>query len=125
MPLILLVGVGGFLGAVTRYQAGLWAQDMFRNQWLPYGTITVNLIGCLVIGLIAGLTESRQMFNLEARTFIVIGLLGGFTAFSAFGHETMQLARDGDAVAAATNVGVQVGVGLAAVWGGYGLSRLA
>ena len=85
----------------------------------------MNLVGCLCIGLIAGLSENRQIFSLETRTFIVIGLLGGFTTFSAFGHETIQLARDGEAVAAAANVGVQVGVGLAAVWGGYSLSRLA
>ncbi len=125
MLLILLVGTGGFVGAVMRYLIGGWADELLRGPWFPYGTIVVNLVGCLLIGLIAGLTETRQMFGPEARAFILIGLLGGFTTFSAFGYETMTLAREGEPVAAMANIAVQVGVGLTAVWAGYGLSRLA
>lgn len=125
MLLILFVGTGGFLGAVMRYLIGGWVHDLLRSPWFPYGTLAVNVVGCLLIGLIAGLVESRQALGPEARAFLLIGLLGGFTTFSAFGYETMTLARDGKTIAAMLNVALQVGFGLAAVWGGYSLSKLA
>ncbi len=125
MLLLLFVGAGGFLGAVMRYLVEGCVHDLLRNPWLPYGTITVNLVGCLLIGLLAGLAENRQVLGPEARAFLLIGLLGGFTTFSAFGYETMALTRDGEIFSAMTNVALQVGLGLAAVWGGYSLSRLA
>jgi CrcB protein len=88
----------------------------------PYGTLAVNLLGCLLIGLIAGLGESRQLFGPEVRSFALIGLLGGFTTFSTFGYETFAMIRDSEYVRAAANVGVHVGLGLALVWFGYALT---
>lgn len=122
--MVLLVGTGGFFGAAMRYLIGSWVNDLNRGTWFPYGTVTVNLVGCLAIGIVAGLAEHREMFGAEARAFILIGLLGGFTTFSAFGHETMLLARNGDATAALANIALQVGFGLTAVWVGYNVSRL-
>jgi fluoride exporter len=84
----------------------------------------VNLIGCLVIGFLSGLTESRHVFNPETRLFVFIGVLGGFTTFSSFAYETSALLNDGQVVAASLNVGLQVMLGLAAVSTGSFLSRL-
>ncbi len=125
MLLILCVGAGGFLGAVARYIVGGWVQDLLQKPSFPYGTLTVNVVGCLLIGALMGLVESRQLFGPEIRAFLLIGLLGGFTTFSTFGYETMALIRGGETVAAVANVSLQVGLGLAAVWSGYSLSRLA
>ena len=125
MLLILLVGIGGFFGAVMRYLVTEWAQDIFRTLSLPYGTITVNITGCLLIGLLAGLSENRNLLGPETRALLLIGVLGGFTTFSAFGYETIELLRDGEAMAAFSNVGLQVCLGLAAVWVGYSASQLS
>ncbi len=125
MQLILLVGIGGFFGAVMRYLVAEWVQDISRNLSLPYGTIAVNITGCLLIGLLAGFSENRNMFGPEARALLFIGVLGGFTTFSAFGYETVELLRDGKSMAAFSNVGLQVCLGLAAVWVGYSASQLS
>ncbi len=124
MLLILLVGLGGFFGAVMRYLVSRWVQDIISGFSLPYGTLTVNIIGCLLIGLLAGFSENRNMFGPEARALLFIGVLGGFTTFSAFGYETVDLLRDGKSMAAFSNVGLQVSLGLAAVWVGYSASQL-
>jgi len=123
--LILLVGVGGFFGAVMRYVVTNWVQDFFHVLSLPYGTLTVNLLGCLIIGLLGGLSESRNLLNQEARALLFIGVLGGFTTFSTFGYETVQLLRDGQSLAAFSNIGLQVCMGLVAVWIGYSISQTA
>ena len=125
MLLILLVGVGGFFGAVMRYVVTNWVQDFFHVLSLPYGTLTVNLLGCLIIGFLGGLSESRNLLNQEARALLFIGVLGGFTTFSTFGYETVQLLRDGQSLAAFSNIGLQVCMGLVAVWIGYSISQTA
>jgi fluoride exporter len=121
---IVLVGVGGFLGSVLRYLVGGWVHRVLDNPWFPYGTLFVNFTGCLIIGFLGGLTENRQVFNPEARLFLFLGVLGGFTTFSSFAYETSALLNDRQCVAASINVGLQVMLGLVAVWTGSFLSRL-
>jgi len=116
------VGSGGFLGALSRYGLSGLVHRQMPLTTFPYGTLAVNLLGCLLIGLIAGLGESRQLFGPEVRSFALIGLLGGFTTFSTFGYETFAMIRDSEYVRAAANVGVHVGLGLALVWFGYALT---
>ncbi len=125
MLLILLVGIGGFFGAVMRYLVTEWFQDIFRAFSLPYGTITVNITGCLLIGLLAGLSENRNLLSPETRALLLVGVLGGFTTFSAFSYETVELLKAGESIAAFSNVGLQVCLGLAAVWVGYSTSQLS
>jgi CrcB protein len=87
---------------------------------LPLGTLIVNLIGCVVIGLLAGLLASgRIAMPLHWREFVFVGVLGGFTTFSTFGLDTFVLARTHSVGSAAFNVAVQVAGGLVAVWVGY------
>jgi len=85
----LLVGLGGALGSIARYLASGWAQAAAKNGLFPYGTLAVNLLGCLVIGFLAQLSESRGVFIPEARALVFVGILGGFTTFSTFGNETL------------------------------------
>jgi CrcB protein len=79
----------------------------------------VNVAGCLLIGAAAAAADTRQLLSPEARLFLMVGVLGGFTTFSTFGYETLALARDGEALRAAANVITHVVLGLAAVWAGY------
>ena len=125
MLLILLVGIGGFFGAVMRYLVTSWMQDLFRTLSLPSGTLTVNITGCLLIGVLAGLSENRNLLGPETRALLLIGVLGGFTTFSAFSYETVELLRDGESMAAFSNVALQVCLGLAAVWAGYSAAQLS
>jgi CrcB protein len=113
---ILLVALGGALGSVSRYLLGAWIQSASRSIDFPFGTLTVNLIGCFVIGFLSQLAEARGAFTPETRALVFIGILGGFTTFSSFGNDTLNLFRDGETVNALVNVGANVILGLALVW---------
>ena len=117
-----LVGSGGFIGAVLRYGLSGFVQRRMPLSTFPYGTLVVNMLGCLVIGVLAGLVESRQLFHPEFRRFVLIGLLGAFTTYSTFGYETFEMIRDAEPLRAAASVSVHVVLGLALVWAGYGLT---
>ncbi len=119
----LLVGAGGFIGSVFRFSAGGFVYRVLGSTTLPYGTLLVNVIGCFAIGVLGGLGDSRQVIGTELRLFFFIGILGGFTTFSAFGYETLALVRAADPSRAMLNVALNVVAGLLAVWAGYGLGR--
>lgn len=121
---ILAVGSGGFLGAVFRYLTSVTVQAQFPESKFPYGTITANLLGCLLIGFLAGLFELKSWGHPEFRLFIFVGILGGFTTFSTFSHETFLLFENGKLWLSLINLGGQVIFGLAFVWVGYQLVRL-
>ncbi len=122
MVTILYVALGGALGSVSRYLLGTWAQTVSRSIDFPYGTLTVNLIGCFVIGFLSQLAEGRGAFTSESRMLVFIGILGGFTTFSSFGNDTINLLRDGEAFNALVNVGANVIVGLFLVWLGRAIA---
>jgi len=122
---ILMVGAGGFLGAVMRYAASAAIQRFSPAAFFPLGTLGVNVAGCLAIGYLGGWSDHARVFSTGARLFLFLGVLGGFTTFSTFGHETVSLMRNGQVVSSFLNVTLHVGVGLFAVWLGYGLSNLA
>lgn len=91
----------------------------------PWGTLAVNLLGCLGIGALTGLAGGdRGWFTDNVRSLLVTGLLGGFTTFSAFGNETISLFRNGDTLTAILYVLASVLIGLAAVWTGYKLGTV-
>ncbi|MBI5712011.1 MAG: fluoride efflux transporter CrcB [Chloroflexi bacterium] len=112
----LLVGAGGFIGSVARYWLSSYVQQISKSVSFPYGTLTVNLLGCLVIGVLAQLADSRGVFTPEARAFVFIGILGGFTTFSSFGNETINLFRGSENLEGIANVIAHIVLGLGAVW---------
>ncbi len=120
---LLLVGLGGFAGSILRYGAGEWLQRLLGDSAFPFGTLFVNAAGCLTIGILAGLSESRDLLTEDARNFLYVGVLGGFTTFSAFGYQTLTLMRDGHTAMALANVGLQLALGLSAAAGGYLAAR--
>ena len=122
MDKALLVGAGGFIGSVLRYWLSGAVQQSINNSSFPFGTLAVNLAGCLVIGFLSQLAEARGVFTPEARAFVFVGILGGFTTFSTFGNESMNLLRDGEGLPAVWNIGAHVFLGLAAVWLGRTLA---
>jgi CrcB protein len=118
------VGSGGFIGATARYLLSLFTQSQFPNSAFPYGTVLVNLLGCLLIGFLAGLFEMKSWANPEFRLFIFVGILGGFTTFSTFSHETFLLWENSKLLLSFLNLGIQVFFGLFFVWLGYQVVRL-
>ena len=117
-----MVGSGGFVGAVFRYGLSGFVQRSVPLATFPFGTLAVNMVGCLLIGVVIGLVDSRQLFGPEMRLFLLIGVLGGFTTYSTFGYESFSLLRDGDFLRSMANVCVHVVLGLALVWAGYSLA---
>jgi CrcB protein len=121
MKAVLLVALGGALGSVARYKLSGLVLHHTIDWRFPAGTFAVNILGCLVAGVLAGLAEEHDLLSPEARILLFSGLLGGFTTFSAFGLETMFLLKRGDFAIAAANVLLSVAAGLAALWLGLGL----
>jgi len=87
-----MIGIGGFIGTVCRYLLSLFVQNKFLSTF-PFGTMSVNIIGCFLIGIIYALSD-RGNISVECRLFIATGILGGFTTFSSFSNETVGMLRD-------------------------------
>ena len=122
MTQVLFVGVGGFLGSVARYLlVGLLQPS--TGVSFPVGTLAVNVLGCVTIGGVSELLETRPFLTAETRAFLIIGLLGGFTTFSAFGNETLNLFRQGSMLAVA-NVLANVVLAIGGVWVGRSIVHL-
>lgn len=122
MKQILLVALGGAIGSVARFKMSGWVLHSTPNWRFPAGTLTVNLIGCFIAGLLAGMAVKQDIFSPEARVFLFTGILGGFTTFSAFGLETLLLFKRGEAGVAVANVVVSIVFGLLIAWLGYGIT---
>lgn len=123
MERIFWAGAGGFIGSALRYSLGGWLARIKGGATFPLETLVINVAGCLVIGVLAALSETRGLFAGTTRVFVFVGILGGFTTFSSFGYETFQLLREGQHAAAAASVSLQVVLGIAAVWAGYSIVR--
>lgn len=120
---LLMLGLAGAIGTVARY----WLTGLihrFARETFPVGTLAVNVLGCLLVGLVMQLVLHQRSLAPEARTLIIVGLLGGFTTFSAFGYETFELLQGGSFYLAALNVTGNVVLGIAAVWTGMLAGRL-
>ena len=115
---ILLVGLGGFAGAIARYVLGGWVLHQTLGAKFPWSTFVVNIAGCLIMGLLSGLAERLEWFTPQARLLLLTGLLGGFTTFSAFGLETVHLLRRGEIWISTLYAAGSVIICVAAVWVG-------
>jgi CrcB protein len=121
---LILIGAGGFIGSVLRYLVSGYVQELSNSVDFPYGTLAVNLIGCLLIGFLTQLAEMYGAFNAETRAFLIIGLLGGFTTFSTFSNDTVNLLRLGESSLAFLNIAAHILAALFLVWAGRTLAYL-
>ncbi|CAN7302861.1 fluoride efflux transporter CrcB [Rhizobium sp. LjRoot258] len=118
----LLVAVGGAIGSVLRYYVGQWALRL-AGPAFPWGTLTVNVVGCFVIGVFAEMIVRRFDASPEMRLLLITGFLGGFTTFSAFSLDAISLFERGAAVSGAVYIVASVGLSMAAVIAGLALMR--
>ncbi len=114
MRVALFIGMGSLIGGILRYMLSQLIQNRALSTF-PYGTLTVNILGCFLIGIVFGLAERVGMAQ-EWKLFIVTGVLGGFTTFSAFSYESISLMRDGQAGTALIYVAASVVLGLLATY---------
>jgi CrcB protein len=112
----LLVGIGGGIGSLARYALGAWILHRSVDWRFPLGTFMVNVLGCAIAGVLAGLVEKHGFFTPDVRRFLFTGVLGGFTTFSAFGVETVALLRRNEVGIAAAYVALSVLCGVGALW---------
>ena len=115
---LLLIAGGGAVGAVSRCYLAGWTQTLAGGTF-PLGTLAVNVLGCLLIGILGAFFGGPHLVRQEHRLLLMIGLLGGFTTFSTFGLETVALINEGQSARAGLNVLLSNGLGLPAVWIGY------
>jgi fluoride exporter len=119
------VAVGGAIGSVARF----WmtgAMTSVTGGRFPWGTLLINIIGAFIIGGVAGvtLTPTRMGIHPDIRIFLMTGICGGFTTFSAFSLQTLELIQTGDVIPAALYAAASVALCLLAVWGGWALGRI-
>lgn len=116
---IIWVGAGGCIGAVLRYLLSGKVQDLSGSIDFPWGTLAVNLLGCMLIGSLTYMAEARSLFSPETRLFILVGVLGAFTTFSTFANESFGLIRSGQVLLALVYVGAHTVIGILFVLIGY------
>jgi CrcB protein len=120
MGVWIAVAVGGAIGSVARHAVNHLVHARWLTTRFPVGTVVVNVAGCFVIGLLAGLVASNRLaFRFHWREFVFVGVLGGFTTFSTFGLDTYTLVQTHSGQAALMNVAASMIGGLVAVWIGY------
>jgi CrcB protein len=121
---VLIAGAGGFVGSAARYALTTWVTTRLASGTLfPWGTLSVNILGSLAIGALVGAMVELGDLSERMRLLLVVGVLGGFTTFSAFSNETFALVREGQTAMAAAYVAATLAAGLAAVWAGYAGAR--
>jgi CrcB protein len=120
---LLIAGIGGFIGSACRF----WFSSVtyrLLGQEFPYGTLVVNVLGCLLIGFLMTLFDNRFLVNPSLRIFLTVGILGGFTTFSTFSFETVSLLKEGSFLIAGTNIVSSLLICLAATWFGGTIGKL-
>ena len=120
---LLLIGTGGFIGSVARY---LVSRLNTRIDWfsIPIGTLTVNVVGSLLIGFLIGVSEKSPILTVEWRMFLMVGLCGGFTTFSSFSGENLVLMKNGQILPLLLYTGLSIFLGFIAVYLGYISTKL-
>ncbi len=118
---LLLVGVGGGVGSMLRYITSRFSARFISSQWALVGTFIVNVVGCFIIGLLAGWLLFNVNKSQQLPLLLVTGFCGGYTTFSAFAFENVQLLQSGHIIYTILYIVASVSIGLLAVWGGMKL----
>jgi len=120
---ILIIGSGGFVGSVARYLVSQLNLTVSFHS-IPVGTLLVNIVGSFAIGFLTGIAEKSMILTLEWRPFLMVGLCGGFTTFSAFANENLMLIHSGQILSVLLYTGLSIFLGFLAVYLGYVLTNL-
>jgi CrcB protein len=118
MKELIYVFIGGGLGSLIRYSIGKWV-NTFHHSNFPYGTFTINVIACFVLGLMIGLADHKQLISPASRLFWVVGFCGGFSTFSAFSGETVALFQQGQNSTMLLYILLSVVICITATFGGF------
>lgn len=122
MKAILLVGLGGGIGSILRYLTSVLVSKQ-TSSIFPWGTFSVNIIGCLLAGIIIGILERQQILNSDLKLLLITGFCGGYTTFSAFSIENMYLLQNGQPLTVLLYISISVVLGVIAVWGGMAVVK--
>ena len=120
---LLLVGLGGGIGSIARYLCQKWFNENYPHPF-PWGTFLVNLIGCFLIGVFYAATEKSTVLSPQTRLLLIAGFCGGFTTFSTFAFENMNLLRSGDLLYFSVYIIASVVLGIAGVFAGIAIMKL-
>lgn len=123
MSRILLIGLGGFIGGIARFLAASYFTRIFPSAF-PYGTFIVNISGCLAIGILYGLSERFSWITPEWRLFLTTGICGGYTTYSSFTYENVNLIQQGNYLVFALYSIASFALGLLAVFLGLTINKL-
>ena len=123
MRTILLIALGGGLGSVFRYLTAQWI-NKYTQLFFPYATFFANILGCFLIGLFLGWMEKNNVTNPDLKFFLVTGFCGGYTTFSTFSNENIQLFNANQSGTAFLYIGLSLVLGLAATWLGLMISKI-
>lgn len=121
---VLLIGMGGFVGSVARFYVSKLNLLSYQFFELPLGTLTVNVVGSLIIGLLAGIADKSPVMTAELRMLLMVGLCGGFTTFSSFTNENLMLMQNGQFLQIFLYTGLSIILGFLAVYLGFTVSNL-
>ncbi|WP_303852325.1 fluoride efflux transporter CrcB [Seleniivibrio woodruffii] len=119
---ILLIGIGGFLGAIARFYTTKWTNNLITDR-IPFGTVVVNVAGSFILGLVVVLSVEKLIASEDIRLFVGVGVIGAFTTFSTFSVETVYLLEEGALMPAFTYIACNLFLSLLASYGGMLLAR--
>ena len=119
----IVIGFGGFVGAILRYHVDGWVDGRTVAGAFPWGTFVVNVSGCFVLGFLVSLLTERVVADPDLRLGLTVGFVGAYTTFSTFAYQALRLGEDGAPVTAAAYVMASVVVGIAAAWAGTVVGR--
>ncbi|HAR39394.1 MAG: hypothetical protein A2W86_12990 [Bacteroidetes bacterium GWD2_45_23] len=123
MKQLLIIGLGGFVGSIARFLVQKLNLHLHFLS-IPFGTLTVNVIGSLIIGLLIGISSKSDILSPNLRLFLMVGFCGGFTTFSSFSAENLTLMQNGQFATVLLYTGISIFLGFAAVYLGYITSNL-